>query len=148
DVHPAVARTAEPEHLHGARARELPHRTRLALEARLEARLRGHLAVEELDRHLARELEVFRAIDVPVASLPDLLQDLVPVVDDVTRGIAHGAAIEAGDPTRVRASRDHPRIFIALPTFVNASTARSTCEGSCAALSWTRIRASPLGTTG
>ncbi len=35
-----------------------------------------------------------------------------------------------------------------LPTFVKAATARSTWAGSCAAESWTRMRASPFGTTG
>ena len=35
-----------------------------------------------------------------------------------------------------------------LPTFRNASNARSISDGSCAALNWTRIRAFPLGTTG
>ncbi len=35
-----------------------------------------------------------------------------------------------------------------LPTFSNAATARSRCSRSWAAEIWTRILASPLGTTG
>ena len=34
------------------------------------------------------------------------------------------------------------------PTAVNASTARSSCSWVCAALTCTRMRASPFGTTG
>ncbi len=35
-----------------------------------------------------------------------------------------------------------------LPTFAKEAAARATCSGECAAESWTRMRASPLGTTG
>ena len=45
----------------------------------------------------------------------------------------------------------HPPYFntpSAVPTFTNAAMAASKCARVCAALSWTRIRALPWGTTG
>src|SRR5882672_11402047 len=90
--------------------------------------------------------------------LDGLLRPGVPV-DDVQVGPADRRVMDAHQQV-VRADRRlrdlfHPdaRLFLALheglhettpssrPTLVNAATARSRCAGSCAAESWTRIRA-------
>src|SRR5205823_4684805 len=54
---------------------------------------------------------------------------------------------------RERQMRGRQRVAVlrtpsSCPTRVNARTARSMCAGSCAADSWTRMRARPFGTTG
>src|SRR5581483_11500469 len=103
------------------------------------------LAVGDLDEH-ALEIEI------------DLFEKTRDVLGEIGREhffheLAILAAHEGVELLRVTAKRLDPLLahFTTpsfFPTFANASIARSTCFGSCAAESCTRMRASPFGTTG
>ena len=58
---------------------QLGHRLRLALEARLRFGLAGEVLVQDLDRDLALESLVLRAIHDRHATLAHLFDELVPI---------------------------------------------------------------------
>ena len=75
------ARRPEPrvvEDLQDVLVAQLGHRLRLAFEARLRLGLAGQVLVEDLDRHLALQGLVLRAIHDRHATLAHLFDELIP----------------------------------------------------------------------
>ena len=109
--HDETPRPVVDDVVHGddVRVAELPHRLNLAAQPLAREPRRGGRGHQQLDRHVGTDATVARAIYDREAAAPDLIRDLVAILQDDARseigGLGHHRPLSANEDARARPAR-------------------------------------------